>query len=137
MSRPAFVDTSGWLVVLIKREPRHEAAVAAYSRLLAGGTRFVTTNLVAAEMHALVVRSRGARAGVAFLDQLHADPVHEVVYADRDHEAAATDRWLRVFHDHGFSLTDAVSFELMRRQGLRAAFALDRHFAAAGYELLL
>ena len=31
---------------------------------------------------------------------------------------------------------DAVSFEVMRRAGVRAAFAFDDHFARFGFELL-
>jgi predicted nucleic acid-binding protein len=34
------------------------------------------------------------------------------------------------------SLVDCVSFEIMRREGLRAAFALDDHFAGSGFELV-
>lgn len=132
-----FVDTSGWLPVHVGREPHHEAAARAYAELLDRGARVVTTNLVAAEMHALMARRLGPAVGVEFLDRLHADPAHEVRFVDRELEAAAVDRWLRPFRDHRFSLTDAVSFEVMRREGIRAALALDRHFLVAGYELLL
>lgn len=133
--RPAvFVDTSAWLPVLVRREPRHAEVVAAYEHLLDQGTRLVTSNLVVAELHALVVRRRGPPAGVALLDQIHADPSHEVLFADRALETSAIDRWLRPFRDHRFSLADAVSFALMRREGIRTAFALDRHFLAAGFE---
>lgn len=132
-----FVDTSGWLPVYVVREAHHEAAVRTYTGLLERRTRVVTTNLVAAEMHALIVRRVGPDAGTEFLDRLHADPAHEVRFVDRELEAAATDRWLRAFRDQRFSLTDAVSFEVMRREGIRSALALDRHFALAGYELLL
>ncbi|HYW26679.1 MAG TPA: hypothetical protein VE953_21075 [Terriglobales bacterium] len=34
------------------------------------------------------------------------------------------------------SVVDAVSFEVMRRAGVRAAFAFDDHFARFGFELL-
>ena len=40
------------------------------------------------------------------------------------------------FHDQDFSLTDAVSFELMVREGLSEAFAFDRHFTVAGFQLV-
>jgi predicted nucleic acid-binding protein len=32
------------------------------------------------------------------------------------------------------SLVDFVSFELMRREGIRTAFTFDRHFAEQGFE---
>ena len=50
-------------------------------------------------------------------------------------ESAVTD-WLERFADQRFSLTDAVTFELMRRERLRQAFAFDQDFRTAGYELL-
>ena len=40
------------------------------------------------------------------------------------------------FSDQAFSLVDAVSFEVMRRNKVTHAFAFDRHFAIAGFELL-
>jgi predicted nucleic acid-binding protein len=40
------------------------------------------------------------------------------------------------FEDQPFSLVDAVSFELMRREDVTSAFAFDHHFEVAGFELL-
>ncbi len=38
--------------------------------------------------------------------------------------------------DPKLSLCDAASFVIMRERGLRRAFTLDRHFEAAGFEIL-
>ena len=46
------------------------------------------------------------------------------------------DQWLTRFADQAFSLTDAVTFELMRRERLAAAFAYDKDFVTAAFELL-
>jgi predicted nucleic acid-binding protein len=43
---------------------------------------------------------------------------------------------LERYHDQDFTLTDAVSFEVMRRERIRQAFAFDGHFVTAGFELL-
>ena len=137
MRASVFADTSGWLPVYTSNEAHHEKAVKVWAGLLKHGARVVTTNLVAAELHAFIARRRGPAAALEFLDLLHTDPAYEVRYVDRDLEAAATDRWLRPYRDQRFSLTDAVSFEVMRREGIRSALALDRHFVVAGFELLL
>ncbi len=42
--------------------------------------------------------------------------------------------WMKKFSDQGVGLTDAVSFELMRRHEVRRAFCFDRHFQIAGFE---
>ena len=135
MSANTFLAASGWFAALNTRDQHHARAAAAYDKLLATrGIRLITTNLVAAEVHALIVRSGGAAAGVRFLEGLYDDPAHEVVWATRDLERAAADRWLRPFRDVPFSLTDAVSFEVMRLAGLRRVFTFDRHFEVAGFE---
>ena len=93
----------------------------------------MTTNLVVAEMHVLVSRSRGGADGVRFIESLYQDPSHEVVFVDRDLEREAVARWLRRFSDKRLSLTDAVSFEVMRSRRIREALALDEHFEIAGF----
>lgn len=131
------LDTSAWFAALNVREQHHQRAERHYQDALAGGrVALVTTNLVVAEMHALLTRRQGAAAGVRFLDRLAEDPLHEVAWVTRDMERRAIDRWLRPFGDHRFSLTDATSFEVMRERGTRVAFALDRHFTTAGFEMV-
>ncbi len=133
--RAAFLDTSGWFAALSPREQGHQAAKAIYRKWLEDGTGLVTTNLVVAEMQILLSRTRGSEFAVGFLDSLYQDPAHEVVFADRDLERAAMDRWLRPFSDQRFSLADAVSFEVMRERRIRDALALDQHFAVAGFRI--
>ena len=40
------------------------------------------------------------------------------------------------YQDKTFSLTDALSFAVMERLGIQAAFSLDRHFAQFGWEMV-
>jgi predicted nucleic acid-binding protein len=132
---PTFLDASGWFAALSPRDQYHGSAAPFYQDLLGGRRRIVTTNLVIAEVHSLLVRT-SADTGVRFLDRLYSDPRHEVIWASRDLERAAVDRWLRPFLKVRFSLTDAVSFEVMRLQGVKRAFSYDRHFVAAGFEMV-
>jgi predicted nucleic acid-binding protein len=87
-------------------------------------------------MHVLLLKLAGPAAALKFLDGVAADPTHEVVDVERDLRLASIERWLRRFADQEFNLTDAVSFEVMRRRKLRRALALDRHFVVAGFEIL-
>jgi len=131
-----FLDTSGWLAAISSREATHEQARTTYTEQVRRGGLLVTTALVLAEMHVLLVRFRGPAAALRFLDGVAADPTHEVVDLDRDLRLAAVERWLRRFADQDLSLADAVGFEVMRRRKLRRALALDRHFAVAGFEIV-
>lgn len=135
MSTRIFLDTSGWLAAINSRDSRHRDVVESYDDLLAKGTHFVTTSLVVSEMHALIVRERGAKAGCNLLDAVYTDPRYGVAAVDRGLESAATDRWLRRFEQR-FSLTDAVSFEIMRTERIGEALALDHNFEVAGYKLI-
>jgi predicted nucleic acid-binding protein len=38
------------------------------------------------------------------------------------------------FKDKAYTLTDAISFVVMKKLGIRKAFAFDRHFKQFGYE---
>ena len=64
------------------------------------------------------------------------DAGYEWLDVPADVVSGAIPNWLERFRDQRFSLTDAVSFELMKRERLTRAFAFDRQFVTAGYELL-
>jgi predicted nucleic acid-binding protein len=96
----------------------------------------VTTPLVAAEMHTLILRWRGPRAGAFFLESVFESGAHHVTALDDDVFQAALTRWIRRFADKPLSLADAVSFEVMRRERITRALTFDRHFSLAGYEIL-
>ena len=97
----------------------------------------VTTSLVLAESHGLLARRVGASAGFAFLRTFTATSGGggRVVWADEELTSAAIDRWLLRYRDQAFSLTDAVSFEVMQREGIREAFAFDEDFVRAGFAI--
>ena len=57
------------------------------------------------------------------------------VYSDERLELEA-EAILDRFSDQDFSLTDAVSFALMRQRDINEAFAFDQHFAIAGFRLV-
>ena len=136
MSSIVFVDTSGWLAAINPRDTHNPEVAGTYDELVRKRTTFFTSSLVVAEMHILIVRERGPAAGCALLDAIYTDPLYRVIPVDRDLEVAATDKWLRRFSDQKFSLTDAVSFEIMRQEKIVEALTLDHHFGMAGYQMI-
>jgi predicted nucleic acid-binding protein len=131
-----FVDASAWIAALVPRQPRHAEAREFYARAAAAGYRFVTTPLVVAETHALILRGLGPQRAAQFLDVAFNPHAHAVVATDSDLMSSAVDRWIRGYADQPFSLCDAVSFEVMRNERLTTAFAFDHHFRVAGYETI-
>jgi len=75
-------------------------------------------------------------AGVVFLDAFATARDRRIVWVDEDVTNAAVDRWLRRYRDRILSLTDAVSFEVMQREGLQDAFAFDEDFERVGFTVV-
>jgi predicted nucleic acid-binding protein len=96
----------------------------------------VTTSLVVAESHALIVRAGGYDSGLRFLESVLLPSGPAVDWVDETVMRAAVDRWVRPYRDKDWSMTDAVSFEVMQRNRIREAFAFDDHFRQAGFTLL-
>jgi predicted nucleic acid-binding protein len=130
-----FLDAAGWFAALSPREGGHDIARETYADAIRRGELLVTTPLVAAETHTLILRWRGPRGGTLFLETVFETGAHLVVSLD-DQLIEAAMRWIRRFADKPLSLADAVSFEVMRRERITRALTFDRHFADAGYEIL-
>jgi len=128
-----FADTSALLAVLDAGDLKHTAAKAAWEKLLGGEADIVTHNYILVETSALVLR----RLGLEALRVFEADivPILHIVWVTPEvHEAAVGAHLLAA--RRALSLVDCVSFEVMRRAGLRSAFAFDTHFSGSGCELL-
>lgn len=132
----ALVDTGALLALANPRDQYHAEAVAVSRRHLTGGGRLVGTVLVLAELHGHLLHRRGPEMARGILADLMADPAYEWVDVPAELVRDALARWLARFRDQRFSLTDAVSFEIMRRGRIRTAFAFDSDFVRAGFELL-
>lgn len=120
-----FVDTSAFMALLDRGDPRHGATVAAWDSV-AGTADLATSNYAAVESFALAQR----RMGMAALRVLCSDILPAIAVwflTPEEHEASlamvlAADR-------RRLSFADCSNFEMMRRRGIRTALALDRDFA--------
>jgi len=129
-----FVDTSAWYPLADPEHPDHPACAAALREGVRKGTRIVTTNLVVAETHALLLRRLGREPALTFLEGV-SRPLMVVVASSQEWETRARLDWLEPYDDHEFSLADGVSFAVMADRGIGEALTLDRHFAAAGFRM--
>jgi predicted nucleic acid-binding protein len=130
-----FVDTSAWYSVVMPDHPDHAAVATVMAEALRTGTRLITTNLVMAESHALLLH-RAERARALAFGRAVTEPSTVVVSSSAELEHAAITDWLMRFTDLDFSLTDAVSFAVMKHRGIDRALTLDAHFSTAGFSVV-
>ena len=133
-----FVDSSAWFRYVVAgrsevEERSHQGVKAAVEDFVRGGVRLVTTNLLLAETHRLLLVRTGGVTARAFLSAFPA-PGLELVWSDEDLERRAVDDWIDPHGEAGFSLADGVSFAVMQERKIRRALTLDDHFVAAGFE---
>lgn len=135
MAVELFVDTSGWFPLVDPADRAHAEVARAMRSAIAGRSRIVTTNLVVAETHALIMRRIHRAAALAFIREVTRVP-NVVVSSSPALELIAVRDWLGRFEDQDFSLTDAVSFSVMKERGIRDALALDHQFVVAGFAVI-
>src|SRR5687767_1192712 len=135
MSAELFVDTSAWFPLADAYHPDHRVLADILRDRVNASTRIVTTNLVLAETHALLLRRCGREDALEFSRRVRQAP-NVVEYSSAEREQEAMNAWVARFVDQRFSLTDAVSFAVMKELGIREALTLDRHFATAGFTVL-
>jgi len=130
------IDTGALLALSHTRDQHHQRAVGIARRHRSNGGTFVGTTLVLSEFYSHLLYLRDAVVARSALRHLLEDPIQEWVEVGPDLVGDATSNWLARFVDQRFSLVDAVSFEVMRRENVTSAFAFDHHFEVAGFALL-
>lgn len=125
-----FVDTSA-IFALLDHDDAHNHQAAHELENLIESDALATTNYVIVEATALAQRRLGAAAAKALSVDLA--PLLEVVWIDEEIHAAATAALL-ASRGRRVSLVDFTSFEVMRRRGIRSAFAFDRDFDRQGFD---
>lgn len=133
MAVELFIDTSAWFALADRRSADHLEVERVLRKRLHLGVRLVTTNLIVAETHVLLLRRTSRGAALAFLTDVAVPPT-VVVPSTPALEAHARLDWLARYQDQAFSFTDAVSFAVMRERGIREALTLDHHFSVAGFD---
>jgi predicted nucleic acid-binding protein len=132
MQQLIFVDTSAWLAVMDTGDNHHAQAAETYARLLKDKFRLVTTILVVAETQIWLRRRISPDSAQTFLRNVNNSPRVDILYPDAGIEKQAK-KILYQFADHDFSLTDAISFVMMKELEIKEAFTYDKHFATAGF----
>jgi len=128
-----FADTSFFVAFLAPRDQFHAKALHWMSVLPA---RVLTTDWVLVELANYVAKTGIRLRAASFIRTIQADIRFDVVPSS----AAAIEAGLAFYEQHQdkqWSLTDCISFEVMRHEQVTQALTADHHFEQAGFEILL
>lgn len=125
------VDTSAVYALIDRDDTYHRKAVSLLRSLPRRGLNPLLTNFIVAESHALLLSRLGAEVARDWLLR-QIWPVEQVNPQDEGRAREIIQKYI----DKTFSYTDATSFAVMERLGIKDAFAFDPHFRQYGLKLL-
>jgi predicted nucleic acid-binding protein len=133
MTGSVFADSFYFIALLSPRDHAHDKAIE-LGRRVSG--QFVTTDAVLLEVADALCAPRDRRATATYLRSIWHHHRMKVYPLDRSlvergmafYEARADKEW---------SLTDCISFVVMREEGIEEALTADTHYAQAGFRILL
>jgi predicted nucleic acid-binding protein len=127
--KPIFADAWYFLALLNTSDQDHKRA-ADFSAT--NDQPILTTTWVLTEVGDALCRSTNRAAFKALLDGIRSDPDTTVITADQAH----WERAVQLYHsrsDKDWSLTDCISFVVMKEFEMTDALTADRHFEQAGF----
>lgn len=128
-----FVDTGFFIASLLPSDQLHHRAHAwaALAR-----PPFLVTEYVLVEMMNQLTRSRDRPRAIAAADRMLNPHAYEFIHASPPLLASGLELFRRR-PDKLWSLTDCISFNIMRERGITQALAYDEHFVQAGFDAVL
>ena len=124
-------DTSAIYALIDRDDSYHTKATSLLRSFPRRGLTPFLSNFIVAECHALLLSRLGMHTAREWLVK-QAWPVEPVAPNDEERAKEIISRYT----DKGFSYTDATSFAVMERLGIREAFAYDPHFQQYGLKLV-
>jgi predicted nucleic acid-binding protein len=123
-----FVDTSGIVAAINYKDQYHQRAKEILVKIADQKPTLVITNYIRIETHSLLNNKVNQDTALRFLD----DPGWLIEWVSPGDEQKAI-QLLHRYYDKSFSLTDATSFIIMERLGLRSVMTFDKHFSQYGF----
>lgn len=135
--RAVFIDSGGWLSVVIQTDRYHAAGSTYYKQLLDERARLITSDYVLDEVITRLrydVGHHAARQFIELISKAKVSGVLEIVYVDESLWQEAVDLFLQ-YADVRLSFTDCSSFAILRRLRITEVFGFDAHFGLIGVML--
>ena len=129
--KPVFADTGFFLALVNARDQYHQAATSLNASLV---TPLLTTAWVLLEFANAIATSRARSEFGSTLARLRSERDAEIIAPSPE----LFDRGCELYtsrSDKEWSLTDCISFVVMKERGLTDALTPDRHFEQAGFKV--
>jgi len=131
--KAVFVDTSYYLA-LINSLDQYHSTVCKWTSGFSGTS--ITTAWIIAELANAMSQTDNRPFFLSLLRDLQSDARVTIVPPTKEYFERGLELYSRR-SDKDWSLTDCISFLVMEEQGLKEAATLDRHFAQAGFNVLI
>jgi uncharacterized protein len=131
--KTVFADTSFYIAFVNPRDTGHRAVMDFVQRF---SGKLVTTEYVLVEVGNWLARSGDRPIFLSLLKELQADPDTMVLAGDHSLFEAGLSLYSRRSYKN-WSMTDCISFVVMRQRRLAEALTADHHFEQAGFKVLL
>ncbi|NSW84648.1 MAG: type II toxin-antitoxin system VapC family toxin [Syntrophothermus sp.] len=137
MNGTVFIDTAGWLALINRKDQLHAQAVDVYRSL--GKVSRITTDAILVETCNALSKPSFRHLAVALIEKVREAEQLRVLRVAHVTKYLLEQAWelFRERPDKEWSLTDCISFIVMRRHRCSRAFTSDRHFEQAGFKCLL
>ena len=128
-----FADSFYYYALLNREDEAHHAAVEFTNKF---GGRIITSAWVLTELADGMARGSNRQLFISMTTEMRRDPNIKIVPATQKLFESGLELY-RERRDKDWSLTDCISFVIMRRQKLTDALTGDHHFEQAGFSILL
>jgi predicted nucleic acid-binding protein len=133
--KPLFLDTSYVIALEASDDRNHDAASEHWRNLRRSLPPLIITTYVFDEVvtffNSRKIHMKAVEVGNKLLQSRYVELIHVS-------EAMFYEGWrcLQTHHDKTHSLTDCISFVVMKQRGIRTALTFDKHFTQAGFHRL-
>jgi uncharacterized protein len=132
---PIFVDSSAWIALFSARDQNHASADQLFRDAINSKRILLTSNLVIAEVHRLLLHRAGERAAMAVLERIESSGNVKILFEEGAHHLAAI-KWMQQLAGIPVTYADAIGFSLMESECCKDFIGYDQHFCAAGFNSL-
>ncbi len=130
-----FVDTAGWIAAADRSDTLNQPVMRARDKWLKENGVLATTDYVIDETLTLLRMRLGIEPAETWWAQIEGSRRISIEYASIPRLEKARSLFFR-YRDQDYSLTDCLSFTVMRELRIRHALTLDNHFRTMGFMVL-